>query len=67
MKVAHRLLCISVYPDDIRRMDELVRLLRARGVKYASRSGLVRYALTLVDPEVVPKSVMIPRGWSKPP
>lgn len=45
----YRVLCISMYHDDIRRMDELVNALIQRGVPRASRSALIRHALRLVD------------------
>lgn len=49
-----RVISISLYPEDIERMDELVAELRRRGHRRANRSQLIRHALTLVDPERVP-------------
>lgn len=45
----YRTLCISMYHDDIRYMDELVDVLVQRGVPRACRSALIRHALRLVE------------------
>jgi hypothetical protein len=60
--VPYKRLCISMYTDDLRRMDALVAEIRAKGFLCAGRSGLIRYALTLVDVERIPREVMVPRG-----
>lgn len=49
-----RVISISLYPEDIERMDELVAELRRLGHRRANRSQLIRHALTLVDPARVP-------------
>lgn len=51
----YKTLCISMYAPDIERMDAKVEALKARGVRHASRSALIRYALDQIDPATVPE------------
>lgn len=44
-----RVVCISIYMRDLNRADELVRELRRRGHRKATRSSLIRAALHQVD------------------
>lgn len=42
---SYKVIAISVYLDDLKRLDDAVERLKARGVTNASRSGLIRIAL----------------------
>lgn len=53
----YKVICISMYTDDLRRLDEMVDALKARGLTKANRSALIRYALSGVDLEQVPKGL----------
>jgi hypothetical protein len=45
----YKVICISMYTEDLARMDDLVRTLKRRGLTKASRSALIREALNQVD------------------
>lgn len=47
----YKIICISVYTDDLKKMDEQVAALKAKGITSASRSALIRHALSRVDLE----------------
>lgn len=53
----YRVICISMYTDDLGRLDGMVEKLKARGLTKANRSALIRYALEQVDLEKVPKGI----------
>jgi hypothetical protein len=53
----YKVICISMYTDDLKRLDEMVDALKARGLTKANRSALIRYALSGVDVERVPKGL----------
>lgn len=53
----YKVICISMYTDDLRRLDEMVDTLKARGLTKANRSALIRYALGEVDLDNVPKGI----------
>ena len=49
-KPAHyKVICISLYNDDLRRLDAMVDELKERGFTKANRSALIRFALEQVD------------------
>jgi hypothetical protein len=57
-KPAHyKVICISMYMDDLKRLDDMVETLKARGLTKANRSALIRYALSGVNLEQVPKGL----------
>ena len=57
-KPAHyKVICISMYMDDLKRLDGMVESLKARGLTKANRSALIRYALSGVNLETVPKGL----------
>jgi hypothetical protein len=57
-KPAHyKVICISLYTKDLERLDEMVDELKARGLTKASRSALIRYALSQVDLDRVPRGL----------
>jgi hypothetical protein len=53
----YKVICISMYTNDLQRLDEMVDLLKARGLTKANRSALIRYALSAVDLERVPRGL----------
>lgn len=55
-KPAHyKVICISVYNEDLEQMDKLVDGLKARGLHKMSRSALIRVALSQLDPDRIPR------------
>ena len=53
----YMVICISMYTDDLERLDKMVDALKARGLTKANRSALIRYALGAVDLDGVPKGL----------
>ncbi|MGC4088832.1 MAG: hypothetical protein QM756_13215 [Polyangiaceae bacterium] len=53
----YKVICISMYTEDLKRLDNMVDTLKARGLTKANRSALIRYALGAVDLERVPKGL----------
>jgi hypothetical protein len=53
----YKVICISMYVEDLQRLDQMVDSLKARGLTKANRSALIRYALGAVDLETVPKGI----------
>ena len=51
----YKVLSISLYNDDIEKMDSLVKELKKRGFTRANRSALIRFALDQVDIAKMPK------------
>ena len=45
----YKIVCISLYTEDLDRLDALVETLKAQGHTRASRSQLIRFALSQVD------------------
>lgn len=61
MRKPYKVICISLYEDDLERLDEKVELLKARGHRRANRSELIRFALGRVNPEEIALGLS-PRG-----
>jgi len=53
----YKVICISMYTDDLKRLDTMVDSLKARGLTKANRSALIRYALSAIDLDSVPKGL----------
>jgi hypothetical protein len=53
----YKVICISLYTDDLERLDEMVDGLKARGLTKANRSALIRHALASVDLDKVPRGM----------
>jgi hypothetical protein len=53
----YKVICISMYTEDLERLDEMVENLKSRGLTKANRSALIRYALAQVKLEEVPKGL----------
>ena len=47
---------ISLFPEDIELLNEMVRILRKRGYRRVSKSQIIRYALKTTDLEKMPQS-----------
>jgi hypothetical protein len=57
-KPAHyKVICISMYTQDLTNLDAMVDALKARGLTKASRSSLIRFALAGVDLGSVPQGL----------
>ncbi len=52
----YEVICISLYNEDLARLDEKVKLLKSRGHRKMSRSALIRYALDTADLDELPKT-----------
>lgn len=53
----YKVICISMYTDDLARLDEMVDELKARGLTKANRSALIRHALEQVDLAKIPRGI----------
>jgi hypothetical protein len=53
----YKVICISMYTADLKRLDDMVDTLKSRGLTKANRSALIRYALGEVDLDRVPKGI----------
>jgi hypothetical protein len=53
----YKVICISMYTDDLKRLDDMVDELKSRGLTKASRSALIRHALASVDLDKVPRGI----------
>ena len=51
----YKIVCISLYNEDIARLEALVKELRRRGYSKANKSQLIRFALDTVDLDKMPK------------
>jgi hypothetical protein len=47
---------ISLFPEDIELLNEMVRTLRKRGYRRVSKSQIIRYALQTADLEKMPQT-----------
>lgn len=57
-KPAHyKVICISMYTKDLKRLDDMVDTLKAKGMTKANRSALIRYALSEVELDQVPQGI----------
>jgi len=53
----YRIICISLYTEDLARLDQMVAELKARGHRRMTRSALIRWALEQVDLDRVPRGL----------
>lgn len=53
----YKVICISMYTDDLERLDAMVKELKARGLTKANRSALIRQALLQLDLDKVPRGM----------
>ncbi len=54
--VHYKIVCISLYNEDIARLEERVAELKRRGHTKANKSELIRFALSQVDLDKFPKA-----------
>lgn len=52
----YKVVCISLYNEDIARLDDLVKQLKRRGHTKANKSQVIRAALEQIDLDKVPRS-----------
>jgi hypothetical protein len=52
----YKIVCISLYTDDIERLERMVETLKGRGHTKANKSQLIRTALDQIDLDKVPRS-----------
>lgn len=52
----YKVICISMYTEDLARLDAKVAELKESGHRKMSRSALIRFALDQVDPSKLPPS-----------
>lgn len=53
----YKVICISLYNEDLERLDNAVRELKRRGYTRASRSSVLRAAMLQVDLARVPRGI----------
>ena len=53
----YKVICISLYTEDLDQLDAMVNALKARGLTKANRSALIRHALATVDLDNVPRGL----------
>ncbi len=53
----YKVICISLYNEDLEQLDRMVASLKRRGLTKASRSALIRFALSQVDLDAVPRGL----------
>ncbi len=53
----YKVICISMYNEDLGRLDEMVATLKSRGYTKANRSALIRHALSELDLDQVPRGM----------
>jgi hypothetical protein len=53
----YKVICISLYTDDLSKLDAMVDALKARGLTKANRSALIRHALDQVELDKVPRGL----------
>lgn len=49
--LSYKVICISLYHEDLKRLDEMVEALKTGGLRSMSRSALIRIALKALRPE----------------
>ena len=52
----YEVICISLYKEDLSRLDEMVSQLKNDGHRKMSRSALIRFALDTADLSKLPRS-----------
>ena len=52
----YEVICISLYKEDLARLDAMVKDLKESGHRKMSRSALIRYALDTADTDALPRS-----------
>jgi hypothetical protein len=55
--LTYKVVCISLYNEDIARLDALVAELKRRGHTRASKSAVIRHALETLQIDKIPKKL----------
>ncbi len=55
-ELSYKVICISLYKEDLARLDAMVAELKANGHRKMSRSALIRYALDTADLDGLPRA-----------
>lgn len=58
----YKVVCISLYNEDVAAIDDLVEALKERGLSRANRSALIRYAIRKVNIDIAEKDLGPTRG-----
>ena len=53
----YKVICISIYNEDLARLDEIVQGLKKRGLTKANRSAVLRAAVEQFDPSKVTRGL----------
>lgn len=53
----YKVICISMYTGDLEQLDGMIDELKRRGLTKANRSALIRFALTQLDLDAVPRGL----------
>jgi hypothetical protein len=53
----YKMICVSIYKDDLEHLDAMVAELKKMGITKANRSALIRHALKTVDLKTVPRGM----------
>jgi len=53
----YKVICISLYNEDLKQLDAMVASLKRRGLTKTSRSALIRFALSQVNLDQVPRGL----------
>jgi len=53
----YKVICISIYNEDLARLDEIVQGLKKRGLTKANRSAVLRAAVEQFDPSRVERGL----------
>jgi hypothetical protein len=54
----YKVICISLYNEDLSRLDKMVEELKERGFTKANRSALIRCALEQIDLDKIPRGIL---------
>ncbi len=55
MKKTYKIVCISLYTEDIKKLEMIVARAKANGNPGANKSALIRYALSQIDTSKIPR------------
>jgi len=58
----HKVICISLYHEDLKHLDALVEVLKRRDLLNANRSRLIRFAVKSMDLEAFARELSATRG-----
>ena len=56
---SYKVVCISLYEENLQEIDEVVSALKTKGYNKANRSWLIRQAIHHFDPAVLPEPWLV--------